>query len=106
MNDCHFGASPVNYSETNNISSNIFGHKFFICKSIFKIFAADFTTNLDLDIGKKAYSPKNSFLGVNFNTIIPKSDKENSHNAWHTRQLESTFMRSASDVITLLDVYH
>ena len=46
---CHF---PIQ----NSLFKNIFGHKIFICQLIFKIFTAQFTTNLGLDIGKKYFA--------------------------------------------------
>ena len=39
----------------NSLLKNIFGHKTFICQPIFKMFAAYFTTNLDLSIAKKIF---------------------------------------------------
>ena len=61
--------------------SSIFEHKIFICQRIFKIFAAHFTTNLGLHIGKKIFFlpqnikilPKNSFSEVCYNPVETSS---------------------------------
>ena len=50
---------------------NIFANKIVICKLIFTIFAAHFTTNLVLNIDKKLLIiPENPFSEVKIKTLV------------------------------------
>ena len=76
----HFPIQDILYQPIQKYLWNYFFFYLFISQSIFKVFAAHFTTNLDLDIGKKIFKyfafrqidkilPENSFSEVRFNTI-------------------------------------